>query len=111
MKRRTLRVCQRRQRTTLRQLRCSFQVILYTNNSIHILLCYALNHLSNFRIFPKFELKYNPTRISLFRVVDDLDAIWIEDADALAIISFLPIDLINVNMSRNSSDFKSQRSK
>lgn len=107
MKRRTFwrRHCQR---TPLRQPPCN----TYANFCILILLFYSLIHFGEFGVFAKFKLKSDIGRFILFRIVDDLDSIWIEDADThVIIISFPPIHLIVANLSRNSSDFKLHRSK
>ena len=51
----------------------------YANFSIHVLLYHTF---SDFEIFPKFELKNDPGRHVLCRVINDRNAIHIADADA-----------------------------
>ena len=67
--------------------------------------------LSNFWILTKLEFKRSPGRFPQCCIIDDLDTIGIEDIATPAINLFSPVDLILVNISGDSSDFKSQRSK
>ena len=97
------RQCQR----TLRRLWCN----PYAKFLVFIFLSYSLIHSSNFGIFSKFKFKSNIRIFSPCCVVDDLDAVRIGDTDSIIIISFPPINLIVANVSGNSSDFESHRSK